>query len=301
MSTLLERYALGPSLGHSAGATVHVATDRTLHRPVAVTVVPPSSQAQTDATVARAHTAAALSHPNLLTVLDADDSPDGAFVVTERIEGVTLADRLRDGPLDQRELATMLDAVLAAVEGLHHYGLLVGGFAPWQVRYGVDSMWSLAVLPVSDGDATPLPLGGPVPELDAEEPEAPDLPSNTAHAHARHGRASDLVAVGVLAVASLAGRPSLRGIGEAQAALSTIDDDAGLGELITEALAAEESEDAITAATLRQRLPGGAPAGLPATLGLPAPATASHASRSPHPASGRLRRLARVLSTTGRR
>lgn len=296
MSPLIERYALGPSLGHSAGATVHVATDRTLHRPVAVTIVPPSSQARTDATVARAHTAAALSHPNLLTVLDAGDSPAGAFVVTERIEGVTLADRLRDGPLDHRELATMLDAVLAAVEGLHHYGLLVGGFAPWQVRYGVDGMWSLAVLPISDGDATPLPLGGPVPELDAEEPEAPRSPSDTVH-----GRASDLVAVGVLAVASLAGEPSLRGVRGAQAALSTIDDHAGLGELITEALAAQEGEDAITAATLRQWLPGGAPAGLPATLGLPAPATPSHASRSPDPASGRLRRLARVLSTTGRR
>lgn len=297
MSTLVERYALGPSLGHSAGATVHVATDRTLHRPVAVTVVPPSSQARTDATVARAHTAAALSHPNLLTVLDAGNSPDGAFVVTERIEGVTLADRLRDGPLDQRELATMLDAVLAAVEGLHHYGLLVGGFAPWQVRYGVDGMWSLAVLPISDGDATPLPLGGPVPEIDAEGHEASGSPSDAAG----HGRASDLVAVGVLAVASLAGLPSLGGVRGAQAALSTIDDHAGLGELITEALAARDGQGAITAATLRQRLPGGAPAGLPATLGLPAPATASHASRSPHPALGRLRRLARVLSTTGRR
>lgn len=296
MTTLVERYALGPALGHSAGSTVHVATDRTLHRPVAVTVVPPSSQAQTDATVARAHTAAALSHPNLLTVLDAGDSPDGAFVVTERIEGATLADRLRDGPLDRRELATMLDAVLAAVEGLHHHALLVGGFAPWQVRYGVDGMWSLAVLPASDTDATPLPLGGPVPEIDAENPSAASSPSDTTR-----GRAQDLAAVGVLAVASLAGRPSLRGVREAQAALSTIDDDAGLGELIAEALAAREGEGAVTAATLRQRLPGGAPAGLPATLGLPAPATTSHAARGPHPASGRLRRLARVLATAGRR
>lgn len=296
MTTLVERYALGPALGHSAGSTVHVATDRTLHRPVAVTVVPPSSQAQTDATVARAHTAAALSHPNLLTVLDAGDSPDGAFVVTERIEGATLADRLRDGPLDRRELATMLDAVLAAVEGLHHHALLVGGFAPWQVRYGVDGMWSLAVLPISDGDATPLPLGGPIPDLGAEEPETPSSPPDSGH-----GRGGDLVAVGVLAIASLAGRPSLRGIQGAQAALSAIDDDAGLGELITEALAAQGGEGAATAATLRQRLPGGAPAGLPATLGLPAPATAPHAPRSAHPASGRLRRLARVLSTAGRR
>lgn len=296
MTTLVERYALGPAVGHSAGSTVHVATDRTLHRPVAVTVVPPSSRARADATVARAHTAAALSHPNLLTVLDAGDSPDGAFVVTERIEGATLVDRLRDGPLDQRELATMLDAVLAAVEGLHHHGLLVGGFASWQVRYGVDGMWSLAVLPASDTDATPLPLGGPIPERDADHPGAAMSPSDTAQ-----GRADDLVAVGVLAVASLAGRPWLRGVQEAQTALSTVDDDAGLSELVAGALAAGGGEGAVTAAALRQRLPGGAPAGLPATLGLPAPATTSHVTRSPHPASGRLRRLARVLGTAGRR
>lgn len=294
MTTLADRYALGPALGHSAGATVHVATDRTLQRPVAVTVVPPSSQARTDATVARAHTAATLSHPNLLTVLDAGESPDGAFVVTERIEGVTLADQLSEGPLAQHELAPMLDAVLAALEGLHRHGLVVGGFAPWQVRHGVDGMWSLGVLPASGADATPLPLGGPVPEGEAvDEVVLPAAENATAHGQ-------DLVAVGVLAVASLTGQAGLREAERAEAALSAIGDAAGLSELIAEALAAGRDGATVTAATLRQRLPGGAPAGLPATLGLPAPATGSHAPRGPHQGSGRLRRMARVLTAGGR-
>lgn len=296
MTTLADRYALGPALGGSMGATVHVATDRTLQRPVAVTVVPPSWEGRAEATVSRAHAAAALSHPNLATVLDAGESPDGAFVVTERIEGVTLADRLDEGPLAPHELATMLDAVLAALEGLHRHELVVGGFAAWQVRYGADGMWSLAVLPASGADATPLPLGGPVPGATAADGVA--APASEVAA----ARAQDLVAVAVLAVASLTGQASLRDADRARAALSAVSDDAGLGDLIAEALAAggDEDDDGVTAATLRQRLPGGAPAGLPATLGLPAPATGSPAAPGPHPVSGRLRRMARVLTAGGR-
>lgn len=295
-TTLADRYALGPALGCSAGATVRVATDRTLQRPVAVTVVPPS-QVEADATVARAHTAAALSHPNLLTVLDAGESPDGAFVVTERVEGATLADRLREGPLARHELATMLDAVLAALEGLHSHELVVSGFAAWQVRHGVDGMWSLAVLPASGADATPLPLGGPVPETGSGDGVA--APPSVAKPVS--DRAQDLVAVGVLAVASLTGQASLREAEHAQAALSATDDDAGLGDLIAQALAAGRDGSSVTAAALRQRLPGGAPAGLPPTLGLPAPVTATSASPGSNPGSGRLRRMARVLTTGGRR
>lgn len=297
MTTLADRYALGPALGRSAGATVHVATDRTLQRPVAVTVVPPSSKAEADATVTRAHTAAALSHPNLLTVLDAGESPDGAVVVTERVEGVTLADRLGAGPLARHELAPMLDAVLAALEGLHSHELIVGGFTAWQVRHGVDGMWSLAVLPASGADATPLPLGGPVPEIESGDGVA--APASVVHPASERGQ--DLVAVGVLAVASLTGQADLREAEHAQAALSTIGDDAGLGDLVAEALAAGPDGSKITAAALRQRLPGGAPAGLPATLGLPAPVTEASAAPGSDPSSGRLRRMARVLTTGGRR
>lgn len=278
-------------MGGVADVVVHAATDRRLHRPVAVTVVPPASAVRTQATVVRAHTAATLSHPSLLTVLDAGQDDGGAFVVTERVEGTTLADRLVDGPMGRAETVAMLDAVLAALEGLHRHGLAAGGVAPWQVRLGVDGMWTLAVLPASDDDAAPLPLGGPVPTVD--EPGAQPAWSPAA----RH--AADLAAVGSLTIAALTGG-TRGGHADPPSASPSAIDDPGLRALAVDALASQQSEGAgMTATALRRRLPGGAPAGLPATLGLPAPSASTLAHQASRPAIRRLRRMARALTGSG--
>lgn len=302
MTLLGDRYLLGEPLGRSAGATVHSATDRTLQRPVAVTVVPRAAQAPPEATVTRAHTAAALSHPNLVTVLDAGETGDGAFVVTDRVEGATLADRLADAPLTAGEAVTMLDAVLAALEGLHGHGLVAGGVAPWQVRLGVDGMWSLAVLPAADGDAAPLPLGGPIPEPEPAGEAGGAAPDEAGDA--APDETSDLRAVGRLMVASLTGGPALPDAEAAEASLAAIEEP-GLRALAADALAADalaatpEAGDATRAAALRRRLPGGAPAGLPATVGLPAPGAGARADDRSRPTRRRLRRVARALTTGG--
>lgn len=291
MTVVGDRYVLATPLGRTADAVVHAATDQRLQRPVAVTVVPAGCPERTRATVTRAHTAATLSHPNLLTVLDAGGDDDGAFVVTDRIEGTTLADRLADGPMGHAETVAMLDAVLAALEGLHGHGLAAGGIAPWQVRLGVDGMWALAVLPASDDDATPLPLGGPVPTV--EEPDSPPARSPAAL------RAADLAAVGVLTVTALAGEVPRAHADPLQASPSAIED-SGLRALAVDALASQQPEGAaLTPTALRRRLPGGAPAGLPATLGLPAPSASTLARQAGRPAVRRLRRMARALTGSG--
>ena len=291
MTIQSDRYVLAARLGCSGGAVVHAATDRRLQRPVAITVVPSASSGCAGATVARAHTAATLSHPNLVTVLDAGKDPDGGFVVTERIEGATLADRLADGPMDHGETVAMLDAVLAALERLHGDGLAVGGIAPWQVRWGVDGIWALAVLPAGQEDATPLPLGGPVP--DVAEPEAPPGRSPAAL------QAADIASVGVLTVASLTGHVHRGPVDLTTASPSAIED-AEVRALASDALASQHQESSVlTPTSLRRRLPGGAPEGLPATLGLPAPGASTLGRHARRPGIQRLRRLSRALREGG--
>lgn len=287
MTVLVERYALEGPLGRAAGIEVHAATDRKLQRPVAVTLVPPSAGGHASATVSRANAAAGWSHPNLVTVLDAGESPDGAFVVTDRLDGATLADRLDDGPLDSAGTVSMLDGVLAALEGLHHHGEVVGGVAAWQVRLRGDGMWALAVLPVRDDDSTPLPLGGPLPPVDHEP----------AGRHADLGPRADVAAVGLLAVAALTGRRPANEQ-EAEELLSSVSP-SPLTELVMDVLAtAEAQREASTATDLRHRLPGGAPEGLPTSVALPAPEEA--VAHDPTGPGQRLRRMARAFTVGAR-
>ena len=67
---------------------------------------------------ARARAAARLSHPNLVTVYDADEVGGTAFYVMEYVEGIDLARLLKtQGPLPIREAC---DAIRQAALGLQH-------------------------------------------------------------------------------------------------------------------------------------------------------------------------------------
>lgn len=285
MTVVADRYVLGASLGRLWGIEIRAATDLTLQRPVAVTIVPsPHDRGRT--TVARAHAAAVRSHPNLVTVLDAGESERGVFVVTQRLGADTLADRLTGRPWSQSQVVALLDGMLAAVEGLHADGRVVGGFGAWQVRPGVDGIWALAALPAWDGDATPLPLAG-------------EVPADTHHADWPLRVGADVAAAGLLGAAALAGPAAAQGWSRAHAALTSAAP-GPLREVILEALAAHDTDDPTIAAQLRRTLPGGAPEGLPATVALPAPAgpVASPARGAPRQ---RLRRMARALTAGARR
>lgn len=99
-----ERYELGEVLGRGGMADVHRATDRLLHRQVAVKVM--RDLAGDDSARARftgeARTLAGLSHPGLVTVLDAGlagAAGEQPWLVMELVEGTTLAAEIERGPL----------------------------------------------------------------------------------------------------------------------------------------------------------------------------------------------------------
>src|SRR5262245_65501128 len=96
-SMLSGRYEIGSVLGRGAGSEVRRAFDRRLRRTVAIKFVDPkvwpSARFQ-----AEARLAAAVPHPNIVTVFDVgiEDIP---FVVMECLPGTTLAAELRRRPL----------------------------------------------------------------------------------------------------------------------------------------------------------------------------------------------------------
>src|SRR4029078_6743963 len=72
-----------------------------------------------------ARAAAALNHPGILSIFDIGDDQQGApYVVSELLEGETLRDRLRSGPLSSRKT---IDHALQVARGLaaaHERGIV---------------------------------------------------------------------------------------------------------------------------------------------------------------------------------
>lgn len=130
------------------------ARDRVLNRDVALRVHTPGGPAARG-WITRALTAGGLATPALAMVYDAaegtpDDSP-AAYVVNEWIEGQTLADRLAEGPLSEREARTVVRRLAEGVAEAHRVGLAVGGLTPERVVLRSGGLVGLLSVPAAEG------------------------------------------------------------------------------------------------------------------------------------------------------
>ncbi|MGZ5309663.1 MAG: protein kinase domain-containing protein [Solirubrobacterales bacterium] len=100
---LSRRYRLQSKLGSGGMSTVYLAQDETLDRPVAVKVLHreiSDEPEQLERFRREARAAAKLSHPNLVTVIDAGEDDGTPYIVFEYVPGDTLKQRIeRQGPL----------------------------------------------------------------------------------------------------------------------------------------------------------------------------------------------------------
>jgi len=128
VQTLAGRYVVEDVLGRGGMATVYLARDEELERPVAVKVLAghladdPSFR---DRFVREARLAAQLSHPNVVQIFDAGEDEGEPYIVMEYVEGHTLADELQDGrPLDAERVVDIGVQVCAGLEHAHAAGLV---------------------------------------------------------------------------------------------------------------------------------------------------------------------------------
>ncbi len=126
------RYVVHSKLARGGMSTVYLATDNRLDRRVALKVLYPHLAEEpgfTDRFEQEAKSAARLSHPNVVGVLDQGvDDLDGqpvAYLVMEFVEGSTLRDVLRrHGSLTPRHALRLIDAVVEGLAAAHDAGLI---------------------------------------------------------------------------------------------------------------------------------------------------------------------------------
>lgn len=78
----------------------------------------------------------ALDHPSIVRLLDLEVDETGlVFLVTELVEGPTLAERLAEGPIDLESAGQLLTALCGALGAAHDHGVLHGDLKPANILW----------------------------------------------------------------------------------------------------------------------------------------------------------------------
>jgi len=186
VSGLSATYELGPVIARGRfGSEIHAGSHRALGLPVAIRLLRTSGREDRDAVRDRflkEARALQVPHPNLLQVRDFGEDGDQLYLVTELLEGVSLAQPLKEaGPLPIATLDRFVRQIVEASGALHRRGGLISGLHPGIIRLVPDAdgerlvISTAGVSQIQDVLATldvkTLRQGGEVSELQYVAPE----------------------------------------------------------------------------------------------------------------------------------
>ncbi len=127
-TVLLDRYTIEEKLGEGGMAEVFRALDGATGRRVALKVLHPDVASNPEAverTKREGQLLSEIDNPAIVHMERWGELDDGAvFLVMELLEGETLGDRLRRGPLDPQELAPIVAGTCAGLHAAHGKGII---------------------------------------------------------------------------------------------------------------------------------------------------------------------------------
>ena len=121
--TVGGRYKIKSHIGTGGMATVYLAQDLILERPVAVKVLRldfHTNEAAMRRFQREAQSATQLVHPNIVSVYDVGEEDGTNYIVMEYVEGTDLKEYIRErGPLPPREAVRIMTQIVSAIELAH--------------------------------------------------------------------------------------------------------------------------------------------------------------------------------------
>jgi serine/threonine-protein kinase len=139
------RYRLERPLGHGGMATVYLAHDEELDRPVAIKLLAQNLAGDKEFRerfLREARVAAGLSHPNLVGVYDVGEAKDGRpFIVMEYVPGTTLKEV---GALARDEAVALVVQACHGLEHAHQAGLVHRDVKPQNLLLRDDGVLKVA-------------------------------------------------------------------------------------------------------------------------------------------------------------
>jgi serine/threonine protein kinase len=137
----LGHYQITNELGRGGMGEVFQAKDQVLGRDVAIKVLPEEFAKDADR-VARfqreAKVLASLNHPNIAAIYGLEESGGTNFLVLELVEGKTLADRIKSGPIPVEEALKLALQIAEALEAAHEKGVIHRDLKPANIKVTSD-------------------------------------------------------------------------------------------------------------------------------------------------------------------
>jgi eukaryotic-like serine/threonine-protein kinase len=294
-TTLDGRYRLDEQIGIGGMSTVYRAFDTVLERPVAIKLMNreiASDSDQLERFRREARSVAQLSHPHIVSVIDAGEEDNTPFIVLEYVDGETLKSLIRrDGPLEPAEAIAYAIEIARALDCAHERYIVHRDVKPQNVLLGAEggakiTDFGIARMLTEEG----LTIDGRVlGTTDYVSPEQALGQSVTGQ--------SDIYSLGVVLYEMLAGCPPFRGDTPVAVAMRHVREDLPDVQLARPEVSAATAAvvDRATAKDLTARYPD-----MPSMIVDLEHALATETARSGHTPAGEVTSVMRTLPTPTR-
>ena len=134
-------YEIQSLIGEGGMGRVYRAHDTKLKRDVALKTLPEEFAGNVERLTRfqrEAEALAALNHPHIAGIHDIAEADGTRFLVLELVEGETLADRLRHGPLSIDEALTIATEISEALQAAHERGIVHRDLKPANIKITAD-------------------------------------------------------------------------------------------------------------------------------------------------------------------
>jgi serine/threonine-protein kinase len=201
-----ERYEVLERLGSGGMATVLLCHDERLDRRVAVKRLHADSPRDVERRFLReAKLGASMNHPGLVSVYDTETDDEGLLIVMEHVDGESLAEALRRGPLPRGRVIQLARELGDALDHVHAQGVVHRDVKPANVLLRHDGAVKLADLGIAVSvDQTRMTRSGTV--LGSAAYMAPEQLDG-----GEIGPAADVYALAAVLFEALTGRKARQG------------------------------------------------------------------------------------------
>jgi serine/threonine protein kinase/tetratricopeptide (TPR) repeat protein len=216
---MIDRYRVVKLVGSGGMGEVYQAEDPELQRTVAIKLLPPATRTPEarEQFQNEARAAAALSHPNLVTVYDFGEHQGRPFFAMEYVDGESLLERLARGPLAIEDAVNITLQVCRGLAAVHRTAMMHRDLKPSNVmidRTGRVKILDFGLAAVKEGLTAPDdPRSGTLSYMSPEQLSEAEVTPR-----------SDLWSLGVVLYEMLTGRRPFEGDYEASLIYSIVND-----------------------------------------------------------------------------